>query len=139
MFPIRSLILCTAAMVAPLLTSGPTVHVASTAHTAIVAVSSAVQDDYADYCGDAALAEHEYIDDADDLAAGKACAARFILERMDSEQPMYEDWTWQGMSPVVGEFAGAMQVEADATDADDETYLAYATHGVFPLRPRTVV
>ena len=31
-------------------------------------------------------------------------AARLIADRLDSGQPLFEDWTWVGMPPVVGVF-----------------------------------
>jgi hypothetical protein len=62
---------------------------------------------YTGYCGDAGLAEGEGEPEAD-RATGKRCAAEMILLRLKSDGQLFEDWTWKGMPPVVGEFHDAL-------------------------------
>lgn len=77
---------------------------------------------YADYCGDAALAEAEYVNDADFLAAGKRCAALLIVARLDSGQRVAEDWTWKDAPAAVDEFHDALITDWQAAGSPDDTY-----------------
>jgi hypothetical protein len=55
-------------------------------------------DAYAEYCGDASLAEGEGEPEAD-RATGKRCAAELILLRLKSDGQLFEDWTYQARRP----------------------------------------
>jgi hypothetical protein len=46
-------------------------------------------------------------------------AARAIADRLDSGQPLFEDWTWVGMPPVVGVFNGALLGQWEAAGRPD--------------------
>jgi hypothetical protein len=46
-------------------------------------------------------------------------AARAIADRLDSGQPIFEDWTWVGMPPVVGAFNDALLDEWTAAGRPD--------------------
>lgn len=69
---------------------------------------------YIGYCGDAALAEGEYVDDVAMLDAGKRCAAELIILRIMGGGSMAEDWTWRDAPPAVNEFNDALITDYQA-------------------------
>lgn len=50
-----------------------------------------------------AAAERDYVTGVHDHAADLRCGAQMIADRLDSGQSIFEDWTWMGMPPVVGD------------------------------------
>lgn len=103
---------------------------------ATFAMLPAPANDYPEYCGDAALAEMEYLDPAEDLAAGKRCAARHIISAMDQGQIIFEDWTWKGAPAVVGEFNDALLEDKDMMGVwpkDDYAWLQSVADGSLSL------
>src|SRR5689334_7315678 len=64
-------------------------------------------------------AQSVLVEQANRQAADEHQAARLIAERLDSGQPLFEDWTWEGMPPVVGAFNQPLLDEWEAAGRPD--------------------
>jgi hypothetical protein len=113
MFPTRSLALILALTLS---TSVPLTACAQEA-PAPQAQPQAVQ--VADGCKRLPFGQGSYVELGEACDAQQRAAAQLIADRLDSGQRVEEDWTWQGMPPVVGAFNDALLDQWEAAGRPD--------------------